>query len=147
MKILIAGSRRTTEPMLRYAHYCVARAARKQYTVIVGDNPHGIDDYVVKNCIHFPCDFEAYGIQENPRNAAPPYFYHYLSALSGTPRERYYARDRWMCEQADRGVFIWNGSSPGTKAGYDYMATLPGKTAVLVNSAGEIIQRADVHLK
>jgi hypothetical protein len=44
----------------------------------------------------------------------------------------YAARDRWMVDQAQTCLYVWNGDSPGTKIGYDY-AVLRGKDAHLVN--------------
>jgi hypothetical protein len=36
----------------------------------------------------------------------------------------YTQRDRYLAELADRGLFLWNGISSGTKAAHDYMLTL-----------------------
>ena len=50
----------------------------------------------------------------------------------------YAARDCWMVDQSQICLFIWNGSSPGTEAGYRY-AVQRGKTAHLVNFSREIV--------
>lgn len=44
-------------------------------------------------------------------------------ASNGSHLNRYTVRDRWMADNAQIGVFVWNGESPGTKAGYDYMCS------------------------
>ena len=41
--VLIAGSRYATREMLDYARRAVQRAHAKGYTIIVGDNPKGVD--------------------------------------------------------------------------------------------------------
>ncbi|MGB1284931.1 MAG: hypothetical protein ACPG7F_00240 [Aggregatilineales bacterium] len=142
MKILIAGSRNATDAMLEYAQTIVEVAYNENYkcTIVCGDNPHGVDAAVVETATLYGIELQVYGIQPAPRNDTPAWSYHHLSAFSGTRKNQYYARDRWMCEQALVGYFIWNESSPGTKAGYDYMRKL-GKTAVLVNRCGEIVER------
>jgi hypothetical protein len=51
-------------------------------------------------------------------------------SVGGRLLDKYAVRDRYMADQAARGVFIWNGESDGTKASYAYM-TERGKTAHL----------------
>jgi hypothetical protein len=46
--------------------------------------------------------------------------------------DRYHERDRYMVDQCERALFVWNGDSRGTKAGYDY-AVLRGKEAHLIS--------------
>lgn len=43
---------------------------------------------------------------------------------------RYYVRNRWLVDNSQRGVFVWNGDSKGTQAGYNY-AVQRGKEAHL----------------
>lgn len=51
--------------------------------------------------------------------------------MGGTLLGKYIVRDRWMVDQAQIGIFVWNGESPGTKQGYDY-AMQRGKDAHLI---------------
>ncbi|MGB1285849.1 MAG: hypothetical protein ACPG7F_04885 [Aggregatilineales bacterium] len=146
MKILIAGSRNATDAMLEYAQTIVEVAYNENYkcTIVSGDNPQGVDAAVVETATLYGIDLYVYGVQPGARNKnVPEWAYHELSVFSGTRREQYYARDRWMCEQAHIGYFVWNGTSPGTKTGYDYMAALPGKSVVLVNQHGQVIERTN----
>ena len=48
--VLIAGSRDANREMLDYARRAVRRAQQQGYTVIVGDNPKGVDLAVVREC-------------------------------------------------------------------------------------------------
>jgi predicted Rossmann fold nucleotide-binding protein DprA/Smf involved in DNA uptake len=48
--VLIAGSRDASHEMLDYARRVVRRAHEKGYTVVVGDNPKGVDNAVVREC-------------------------------------------------------------------------------------------------
>jgi hypothetical protein len=45
--VLIAGSRYASSQMLNYARRVVRRAHGKGYTILVGDNPKGVDMAVV----------------------------------------------------------------------------------------------------
>lgn len=49
-QIMIAGSRYATREMLDYARKVVRRAYAKGYTIVVGDNPKGVDMAVVQEC-------------------------------------------------------------------------------------------------
>lgn len=41
--VLIAGSRKATAEMLDYARRVVRRAHQRGFTIMVGDNPKGVD--------------------------------------------------------------------------------------------------------
>ena len=136
--VLIAGSRDTTPEMRDYARRAVRRAHAKGYTVIVGDNPKGVDMAVVTECRRLKARVIVAGIADFPRNFGCGHGtyikvgYETYFSSSYHMSSPYAARDRWMVDQCQTALFIWNGVSPGTKVGYDY-AVLRGKTAHLVN--------------
>lgn len=136
--VMIAGSPNATREMLDYARRAVRRAHAKGYTLLVGDSPTGIDRAVVEECRRLKAPVIVVGIAQFPRNYGCKH-----GRYIKVPRDLYRgaggvwldgdtARDRWMVDQAQIGLFIWDGSSPGTKAGYDY-AVQRGKDAHLVN--------------
>lgn len=143
--VMIAGSREATREMLDYARRAVRRAHAKGYTVIVGDNPtarghcgSGVDMVVVGECRRLKTPVIVAGVGSFPRNGGCRH-----GSYVKVPRDLYRgaggelldgdtARDRWMVDQAHICLFIWDGSSPGTKIGYDY-AVQRGKDAHLVN--------------
>ncbi len=120
-RLFIAGSRHATPAMLCVVSQAVQRAQEHGWTVIVGDNPLGVDAAVVRACDELGVDVTVIGIGRKPRNGG-----------SQRPGSRYiqyqaygYAqRDRYLADLADRGLFLWNGVSRGTKAAHDYMNTL-----------------------
>ena len=125
--VLIAGSRDANREMLDYARRAVRRAQQQGYTVIVGDNPKGVDLAVVRECRRLRAKVIVAGPNPWPRNGGCKQGSYVritsdtYQAASGYRLNRYEVRDRWMADTAQIGVFIWNGDSPGTKAGYDYM--------------------------
>jgi len=125
--VLIAGSRTATPEMLDYARRAVRRASERGYTVMVGDNPHGVDMAVVRECRRLRVSVIVAGANNFPRNGGCKhgnYVKVHLDtyrASNGHLLHRYTVRDRWMIDNSQIGLFIWNGDSPGTKAGYDYM--------------------------
>ena len=136
--VLIAGSRYASREMLDYARRAVQRAHAKGYTILVGDNPKGVDMAVVQECRRLRAPVIVAGIAPFPRNYGCKHGHYVrvtpdLYPISGGERlSSYVVRDRWMVDQAQTCLFIWNGESPGTKAGYDY-AVLRGKEAHLIN--------------
>lgn len=132
VRLLIAGSRAATPPMLEAAQRAVERAVQHHWLVMVGDNPQEVDATVVGACIALAANYVVFGISATPRNPdVPPDHYHCVS----TARD-YTERDRFMVQHADRGLFVWNGTSPGTLAGYDMMKFL-GKPADLLNLSAQ----------
>ncbi len=136
--ILIAGSRDAAPAMLSYAQRVVRRAHQLGWIVVVGDNPRGVDRVVVRECRRLRARVIVAGVANFPRNGG---CYHgeyikvprdlYRSAGGGL-LSGYTARDRWMVDTCQRAMFIWNGDSPGTLAGYEY-AVQRGKEAHLIN--------------
>lgn len=136
--VLIAGSRYASREMLDYARRAVQRAHAKGYTIIVGDNPKGIDMAVVQECRRLKARVIVAGTANFPRNYGCKHGSYvkitgdlYRSA-GGNLLGGYTVRDRWMVDQCQAALFIWNGDSSGTKIGYDY-AVQRRKNAHLVN--------------
>lgn len=131
--ILIAGSRQIAEAGLAYARRVVQRAHQLGYRIVVGDHPLGVDRAVVEECSRLGVETLVVGLAPRPRNGGCPHGrYRQMACPPGqTAAARYRERDRRMTDMADQGVFVWNGRSPGTQAGYDYMRA-SGKPAHLV---------------
>lgn len=141
--LMIAGSRDATPQMLDYARRAVCRAHERGYTVIVGDNPKGVDMAVVRECRRLRVPVIVAGVGNFPRNGRCKHG-SYIKVHRDTYRasgghllNRYTVRDRWLVDNASLGLFVWNGDSPGTKAGFDY-ATQRGKEAHLINFGTEV---------
>jgi hypothetical protein len=126
---LIAGSRYASREALYYARRVVRRVHQLGHTIIVGDNPKGVDMAVVQECRRLKANVLVVGVTHRPRNGGCSHD-GYVKVEQDTYRaagghlfDRYHVRDRWMVDNAQRGVFIWNGDSSGTKAGYEYMVS------------------------
>ena len=140
--VVIAGSRDATPQMLDYTRRAVRRAHERGFTVVVGDNPKGVDMAVVRECRRLKTPVIVAGPGNFPRNGGCKHG-SYVKVHRDTYRganghllNRYTVRDRWMADTSQIGVFVWNGDSPGTKLGYDYM-TSRGKEAYLINFGPE----------
>lgn len=125
--ILIAGSRYATREALDYARRVVRRLHQLGHTIVVGDNPKGVDMAVVQECRRLRAKVLVVGVTNRPRNGGCTHGGYvkvepdtYLAA-GGQRLDRYHVRDRWMVDNSARGMFIWNSDSQGTKAGYEYM--------------------------
>lgn len=136
-RLLIAGSRYATREAIQYARRVVRRAHELGYTILVGDNPKGVDMAVVQECRRLKAHVVVVGVTNGPRNGGCTHGSYvkvdrdtYRSAGGRLP-DRYVVRDRYLADMAQRGVFVWNGQSTGTKAVYDYM-TGRGKETHLV---------------
>jgi len=126
-RLLIAGSRKATDAMLHKARQAVERAKANGWCVLVGD-ADGIDTAVIAACNEQQVNYICFGIDAKPRSTAFSSVKdggtgRYMRVASQHPYD-YAMRDRHMAELADRGLFLWNGESKGTKAAYDYMQTL-----------------------
>jgi ribonuclease HI len=135
--LMIAGSRYATQQMLDYARKVVRRAHAKGYTIVVGDNPKGVDMAVVQECRRLQAKVLVVGVTNRPRNGGCSHGNYVrierdtYQGMGGDLLNRYAVRDRWMVDNATMGIFVWNGDSPGTRAGYDYMISR-GKDAHLI---------------
>jgi len=125
MKLLIAGSMKSTPQALSYTYRVVERAIECNYEIIVGDNPSGIDRVVIQACDKLEVAHYVYHLRK-PRFSM--FFSVPIKKFAGydgvDASNRWKKRDRFMVDDADIGMFIWNGYSAGTKAGYDYMQSL-----------------------
>ncbi|MBI1281322.1 MAG: hypothetical protein GC179_24560 [Anaerolineaceae bacterium] len=125
--LMIAGSRHSTREALAYARRVVQRAHQLGYTIIVGDNPNGVDMVVVQECRRLKVKVLVVGITNFPRNNGCSHGSYVkverdtYRAAGGYLLDHYHTRDRWMVDNATLGMFIWNGDSRGTKVGYGYM--------------------------
>ncbi|MEP7294451.1 MAG: hypothetical protein ABI835_21860 [Chloroflexota bacterium] len=135
--VLIAGSRDASSEMIAYTKRVVQRAHQLGWTIVVGDNPQGVDMAVVRECRRLKANVIVAGVANFPRNGGCKHGEYvkverdlYRSAGGGL-LSGYAVRDRWMVDSCQRAMFIWNGDSAGTKAGYDYAITR-GKDAHLV---------------
>lgn len=129
INILIAGSRYANREALDYARRVVRRVHQLGHTIVVGDNPKGVDMAVVQECRRLKTKVLVVGVTNRPRNGGCSHG-GYIKVERDTYRaggghlyDRYHVRDRWMVDNSARGMFIWNGDSKGTKAGYDYMVS------------------------
>ncbi|MDX2139461.1 MAG: ribonuclease H [Chloroflexota bacterium] len=127
--IMIAGSRYANRAALDYARRVVRRVHQLGHTIVVGDNPKGVDMAVVQECRRLKAKVLVVGVTNNPRNGGCAHGGYVkverdiYRAAGGHLFDRYHVRDRWMVDNSQRGVFVWNGDSKGTKAGYDYMVS------------------------
>ena len=135
--LLIAGSRYSKLAALAYVRRAVQRAHQLGWIILVGDNPKGIDMAVVQECRRLKVNVIVAGIANIPRNGG---CWHgsYVKVTGDLYRgagdnllNSYTIRDRWLMDNCQRALLIWNGDSPGTKAAYDY-AVQRGKTADLI---------------
>jgi hypothetical protein len=138
--IMIAGSRYASREALDYARRVVRRVHQLGHTIVVGDNPKGVDMAVVQECRRLKAKVLVVGVTNRPRNGGCLHGSYVkverdtYRAAGGHLYDRYHVRDRWMVDNAQRGVFVWNGDSKGTQAGYNY-AVQRGKEAHLMTFA------------
>jgi ribonuclease HI len=129
VNILIAGSRYANREALDYARRVVRRVHQLGHTIVVGDNPKGVDMAVVQECRRLKAKVLVVGVTNSPRNGGCSHGGYVkverdtYRAAGGHLFDRYHVRDRWMVDNAQRGVFVWNGDSKGTKSGYEYMVS------------------------
>ena len=125
--LMIAGSRYSTREALAYARRVVQRAHQLDFTIVVGDNPKGVDMTVVQECRRLKAKVLVVGITNFPRNGGCSHGRYVkierdtYQAAGGYLLDGYHTRDRWIADNANVGMFIWNGDSQGTKSGYAYM--------------------------
>lgn len=136
--IMIAGSRDASAAMLDYARRVARRAHQLGWTIVVGDNPQGVDMAVVRECRRLRAQVIVAGTTNFPRNGGCKHGEYakverdlYRSAGGGL-LSGHTVRDCWMIDTCQRAIFIWNGDSPGTLAGYQY-AIQRGKEAHLMS--------------
>lgn len=122
MLLLATGSRYITAAGKRYARRVVQRVRELGGSVIVGD-AQGIDEVVMHECDKLGVRCTVVGAYNRLRRRT-------RSCKAVTVPGSYTQRDRYMAEQCDLCLAIWNGESRGTKKTHDYAVEL-GKTAWL----------------
>ncbi len=144
-RIMIAGSRYLSGKGLDYARRAVQRAHDRGYTIIVGDHPKGVDMAVVRECRRLKARVVVVGITNYPRNGGCAQGSYVkverdsYRAAGGSLLDGFQVRDRWMVDNANLGLFIWNGESKGTKHGFDYMLSR-NKVAHLITFGQKPVQ-------
>jgi ribonuclease HI len=129
-RLMVSGSRRTSENMLEYARRVVARAIECNWQIVIGDNPDGVDTEIVKECNRRKYNnVIVVGIARKPRNGGVQNSCYIQIGKS------YSERDQMMAKASDRMLGIWDGKSAGTKKGYQFAQSL-GKTAHLMDFSG-----------
>ncbi|MCC7451065.1 MAG: hypothetical protein IT324_26865 [Anaerolineae bacterium] len=126
-RLLIAGSRHASPAMLATANQAVMRAKANGWCVLVGD-AEGIDSAVIVACNQQQVNYICFGIAAKPRSIAFSSVRdggtgRYIRVAAKKPYD-YATRDCHMADLADRGLFLWNSDSKGTKAVHDYMQSL-----------------------
>ena len=155
-KLLICGSRYPTPAMVSYAKLATQSAYNNSWMVYAGD-AIGIDSMVASATSNI-IPLVNIGLTTKPTIS---YFILVIVGLGSTPRhgfnnhknieyvrlpaKTYTARDRYMVENSDKVMCIWNGKSvnSGTYKNYLHACEL-NKQAWLVNQHGKIIKTNEV---
>jgi hypothetical protein len=148
MNIVIAGSMSLTKDQSAHAHAVIQhqlqKAQNSELTVIVGDNPQGVDAIVRAVCWSNNIRCECWAANRFMRANLSAYrkiVPVYCNIKDCTGWELYRKRDHAMIMKADQGIFLSNGQLTynngrvtGTKHGYDYMQQLgkPAQWIVLI---------------
>lgn len=127
--LLIAGSRYINAAGIAYAEKAVRRAHELGWTVVVGDNPKGIDRAVIDECSRLKAKFVVVAANETRYTGSAEVRPEGLFEIEGGSvvvhqNVSYAQRDQIMVTLAHKSLFIWNGESKGTKAGYDFAVEL-----------------------
>jgi hypothetical protein len=135
--LLIAGSPNATRQMRDYARQAVRRAHARGYTIVVGDNPRGVELAVVQECRRLKTPVIVAGAGSFPRNGGCKHGQYVkvhrdmYRGMGGGLLSRCAVRDRWLADTAQIGLFLWDGDNPDVKAAYDDMVAR-GKDAHLI---------------
>ena len=122
-RMLIAGSRKADIRMVTYAKALVKWAKDSNVTIVVRDNPEGVDQAVIEACRELGVDTICAGIAEKPRNGGHGKYIRVKGDYS--------ERDRQMAQACNRAIYIWNCDSPGTKKGYEYAKSIGREAAMM----------------
>ena len=120
MKLLVTGSRNASPAMIAYAKSVVAKAKALGWSVIVGD-AEGIDAAVISECDRLAVPVSVHGAYSRLRRRT-------FTGKNYIHAGNYIERDRLMAEKCDVCYAVWDGTSRGTKATYDFAVAL-GKDA------------------
>ena len=143
--LLISGSRDANYKMLEYVDFSLKEAIKYGWSIMVGDNPKGVDLRVLAYCnsVGYKDICVVSVASEGARSIKE---LNKISAPSRSTAQQYAKRDRFMADMADRGLFIWNGTSPGTLAVYEYMLSIY-KPVTLANFAKPTMKLKKEQLK
>lgn len=143
--LLISGSRDANYRMLDYVDFALKEAMKAKWSIMVGDNHLGVDTRVLAYCnaVGYKDICVVSVASEGPRSIKAASG---VAVVSKSTAEQYAARDKFMADMADRGLFIWNGSSPGTLAAHEYMKSLY-KPVSLANFAKPQMKLTKTQLK
>ena len=123
--IAVSGSRhwRSPDAAQAYVQRLVTRAIAQDHWLYVGDNPEGVDLWIVEACntLGWRHRCVVFGRHDAPRNGgAGWYINERFKGSRIVPLESYGERDQYMIFLANMMIAIWNGKSPGTKAAHDF---------------------------
>lgn len=136
--VLFSGSRTASPAMLDYTQSMVQKAIDKDYLIFVGDNPEGVD-YEVLQYIRGQA-YRNYSVIAPSTDPTEYFEPRSICKLKGVPyagprydRAAYTKRDQEMARYAHKGIFLWNGVSPGTIMLHKYMTENLEKETHLIN--------------
>lgn len=148
-KVFISGSRSFVALPVKAKEY-LEKAIKLNRSIIVGDNPNGVDmlvqQYLKKRnynkvTIYYSCGGDGYRPRYNAGFVSKPVF------ISGVkPFVFYSAKDKKMAEVCYSFITIWDRKSKGTRNNIERCYNL-GKKGVIVKDNGEvkIIKRKEVN--
>ena len=128
--LAILGSEATTPKMLTYTQLVVARAKLLDWAILTPDSPTGISAATIDNCDLNKVLLVIFGITIHPRKRSQQYPRRYMQIpreASSTPDSIAYENvDRFLIDQADRILIVWNGAPGDTRIlhAYEYAKTL-----------------------
>jgi probable addiction module antidote protein len=133
MNTIFVGGSRHVSRLPPEVKQCLDNVVASGHRVIVGD-ANGADKAVQKHFLdkHYDKVVVFYS-GATPRNNLGTWHTHHVDAPSHAKGFHFYAaKDREMAQEADFGLMIWDGKSPGTILNVLGL-TLAGKIAVLFN--------------
>lgn len=125
--VMIAGSRYISLKAREYIKVLINTLVKQMdMHILVGDNPHGVDFWVVKTLqAHKVTEYTVYGVTPQLRNpSVPSDKYHQVQVTHYNDRNRFTKRDQFMCDRCNMAYLIWNGESQGTEASAKYLKEL-----------------------
>lgn len=136
--VLFSGSRSASPAMLDYTRLMVQRAIDKAYLIFVGDNPEGVDFEVL--CYLMEQRYKNFSVISPCTDPEQHHEARSICRYNQVPytgprynREAYAKRDQMMAGYAHKGIFLWNGQSPGTITLHKYMTENLEKETHLIN--------------
>lgn len=136
--IAFCGSMKASEVMIDYAVRAVDKALKQGHFIMIGDNPKGVDYAVYTYLAKQKVDRMAYSVctavGEQPRSVSR---YTNNDFTSKRRFEDYQNRDFNMVDFADITMCIWDGSSKGTKAAFDYAVSIQRQAYLVTFDTGK----------